>query len=107
MAASRKLGTVIPGLFYVVSQPDVDFAPLQGPLTIASILPITVMTDNQFALWNVGAVTLGGICDLEAITQAGVTGVQGSFPYQMPTNTCITWTKQAAALALGISLLPF
>jgi RHS repeat-associated protein len=103
MVNSRNLGVAIPGAFWVVPQEEIDYAQPQGPLPIESVIPITVLTDGQFGLWNAGAVTLGGICDLQTVGNA----LQGSFSYKIPDNTCKTWTRDAAALAISVSLLPF
>ncbi|HEY6348292.1 MAG TPA: RHS repeat-associated core domain-containing protein [Candidatus Angelobacter sp.] len=93
---------VVPGLFLVVPQDQVDRA-LDWKFEIRTIVPVAALTQGQFLFWNIEAVSLGGICDLQAIGDV----VRGDFPYKIPTNTCITWTRSAIALAVSAMLLPF
>jgi RHS repeat-associated protein len=103
-----NFGIEVPGLFYIIPQNRMDYAFPFGQLEIASSYPFALLTNGQFIFWNAIVVTLGGICDLESIEDlTNGTYVKGKFPYKMPSNTCITWTRDARRAAWTAMLLPF
>jgi RHS repeat-associated protein len=98
MAASRRLGITVPGILAVLPQ----VAPTSIgslPLPIATIAPVGILSNLQFALWNFGSVG-------SYVFREFGSALVADFPYNIPDCNCITWTNQAAALALALSAIP-
>lgn len=99
MAKSRRYDVLVDGVFAILLQESPDKL-LGLPLKVASNELVTLMTNLQFAVWNIWAA------QSIAAFYLAPEGKTYPYKYNIPDSDCKSWSNEAERKARVISLLP-